>query len=385
MPAPRVFCNQCKKLVDIEDDDAGGFSCCSECGTVVSDLAFSSDVQFTKDASGAAAPSAKFIKDGTTYSGRVGRDGREYGPSVESHEKSIEKGRVEIVKLINSLDFREARESYEVEALHLYRLALDKGFTKGRRITMVAAACLYTICRKHSLPYLLMDFSDATGINVYILGGVYVSLCSLLCLDTLEAYQRPVDPALYMHRYASRLGFGDKGKQVSDTATRIVSSMKRDWIHTGRRPSGVCGAALLIAAHIHGFQTTRRQVISVVHIGASTLGKRVDEFGATRAGDLTVADFNRRSREQERLLRDYMSEVTAQRDSIPEADELLCVHIQNDRGKHFARGMCERCFQHQLSLEGLAEGDDPPAYKAALIKAEQAELQRVCLRCCFPH
>lgn len=57
-------------------------SCCSECGTVVNDLAFSQDVQFTKDASGAAAPSAKFIKDGTTYSGRVGRDGREYGPSV---------------------------------------------------------------------------------------------------------------------------------------------------------------------------------------------------------------------------------------------------------------------------------------------------------------
>lgn len=59
-------------------------------------------------------------------------------------------------------------------------------------VVQVAAACLYTICRKHSLPYLLMDFSDTTGINVYILGGVYVSLCSLLCLDTLEAYQRYV-------------------------------------------------------------------------------------------------------------------------------------------------------------------------------------------------
>lgn len=76
-----------------------------------------------------------------------------------------------------------------------------------------------------------------------------------------------------------------------------------------------------------GFQTTRRQVISVVHIGASTLGKRVDEFGATRAGDLTVADFNRRCREQERLLRDYMSEA-AERDSLPEDEELLCIHIR---------------------------------------------------------
>lgn len=74
----------------------------------------------------------------------------------------------------------------------------------------------------------------------------------ILQLLQRSLWDRPVDPALYMHRYASRLGFGDKGKEVSDTATRIVSSMKRDWIHTGRRPSGVCGAALLIAAHIHG-------------------------------------------------------------------------------------------------------------------------------------
>lgn len=28
--------------------------------------------------------------------------------------------------------------------------------------------------------------------------------------------------------------------------------MKRDWMQTGRRPSGICGASLYIAAHIHG-------------------------------------------------------------------------------------------------------------------------------------
>ena len=39
---------------------------------------------------------------------------------------------------------------------------------------------------------------------------------------------------------------------VANTALRLVASMKRDWIQTGRRPSGVCGAAIYIAAHIHG-------------------------------------------------------------------------------------------------------------------------------------
>ena len=119
---------------------------------------------------------------------------------------------------------------------------------------------------------------------------------------------RPVDPSLYIHRFADRLDFGRSmhevpplplpapvgrvaclpwaadsagcgglaatprsrvsakgGKrvamppprlpsppQVANTALRLVASMKRDWIQTGRRPSGICGAAIYIAAHIHG-------------------------------------------------------------------------------------------------------------------------------------
>jgi transcription factor IIIB subunit 2 len=61
-----------------------------------------------------------------------------------------------------------------------------------------------------------------------------------------------VDPSLFLHRFADRLAFGEDAKRVCQTALRLVASMKRDWLQTGRRPSGVCGAALYIAAHLHG-------------------------------------------------------------------------------------------------------------------------------------
>ena len=61
-----------------------------------------------------------------------------------------------------------------------------------------------------------------------------------------------MDPSLYLHRFADRLGFGKKMHQVANTALRLVSSMKRDWLQTGRRPGGICGAALYIAGHVHG-------------------------------------------------------------------------------------------------------------------------------------
>lgn len=51
-----------------------------------------------------------------------------------------------------------------------------------------------------------------------------------------------IDPCLYIPRFAHMLEFGEKTHEVSMTALRLLQRMKRDWMHTGRRPSGLCGA-----------------------------------------------------------------------------------------------------------------------------------------------
>ena len=40
-----------------------------------------------------------------------------------------------------------------------------------------------------------------------------------------------MDPCLYVMRFAHRLELGDKTHEVSMTALRLVSRMKKDWIH----------------------------------------------------------------------------------------------------------------------------------------------------------
>ena len=72
-----------------------------------------------------------------------------------------------------------------------------------------------------------------------------------------------MDPCLYVMRFAHKLEFGDKTHEVSMTALRLVSRMKKDWIHFGRRPSGLCGAALLIASRLHDFSRTVCDIIKV--------------------------------------------------------------------------------------------------------------------------
>lgn len=87
-----------------------------------------------------------------------------------------------------------------------------------------------------------------------------------------------VDPSLYISRFATMLDFGEDTQRVANDALRLVSRMDRDWIRTGRRPAGICGACLLIAARMHHYRRSQREIIQVVKIGESTLRKRYCEF-----------------------------------------------------------------------------------------------------------
>lgn len=53
---------------------------------------------------------------------------------------------------------------------------------------------------------------------------------------------------------------------------RLISSMKRDWMQTGRRPSGVCGAAIWLAAHIHGVPLLKTDVREPLGTGHMSRG-----------------------------------------------------------------------------------------------------------------
>src|SRR4051812_29008767 len=77
------------------------------------------------------------------------------------------------------------------------------------------------------------------------------------------------------------------------TALRLVARMKRDWILIGRRPSGICGACLLIASRIHGFKRTQKEIINIVKICDMTLRKRLNEFSNTQSSQLTLEEFEK--------------------------------------------------------------------------------------------
>ena len=87
------------------------------------------------------------------------------------------------------------------------------------------------------------------------------------------------------------LEFGNETQRVASDASRLCKRFSDDWMAYGRRPSGICGAALLLAARMNNFRRSVEEIVQVVKIADVTLQKRLHEFSQTDSGKLTVNDF----------------------------------------------------------------------------------------------
>lgn len=58
-----VFCRTCDCEVDIDFDESGGVACCTQCGRVVEDGAFASDIQFAKGPDGEGGMVGQFVAE----------------------------------------------------------------------------------------------------------------------------------------------------------------------------------------------------------------------------------------------------------------------------------------------------------------------------------
>uniref|UniRef100_A0A2P2I239 B-related factor 1 n=1 Tax=Hirondellea gigas TaxID=1518452 RepID=A0A2P2I239_9CRUS len=266
----------------IEEDPSRGDVVCTNCCVVLSDNHIITDeVQFMENSHGQSSAVGQFIAHNssvpTMFKGCQGTF------SKESREITHYKGKRRITDLGNQLNINTHCQEI---SFNFFKLCVSKGLTRGRGSFHVIGACVYMACRTEATPHMLIDISDALEIDVYELGRIYLRLSTELCLNIPV-----IDPCLYIIRFANKLKFGNKTHEVAETALRLVKRMKKDWMHTGRRPSGVCGAALVIAARFHQFNRTIQDVIKIVRVHESTIRKRLTEFGSTPSSGLSVDEF----------------------------------------------------------------------------------------------
>ncbi|KAH0343559.1 hypothetical protein KCU81_g5237, partial [Aureobasidium melanogenum] len=266
-----------------------GAKICLNCGTQVSEQNIVAEVTFGESSTGAATVEGGIVNENSRHAKTLGAAAaRRLGASMQSREDSENNGR-------ESLRLFTARlpipPDVSDKAMGIWKLASNSNFTQGRRADEVAGACLYIACRnKAENTILLMDIAEVISVNVFSLGDTYKGLLANLFVDFKETTKMiEIEPLIL--KYASKLEFGEKTRQVAEDAVKIIRRMKRDWIVTGRHPAGLCGACLILAARMNNFRRTVREVVFVVKVADLTISKRLEEFKRTRAAHLKIDEF----------------------------------------------------------------------------------------------
>ncbi|KAI3665245.1 hypothetical protein L6452_43869 [Arctium lappa] len=121
-----VWCHHCAKNSETHRDYTTGNVCCVDCGKVVSQDIYTEDATFVKDSAGGQAHLA-------------GNLVRMENACSESHRRTLEKGNVVMIVKYGISNVSHATKYYQI--------AVERGFTKGRRTGQVAAAnCLHVAC-----------------------------------------------------------------------------------------------------------------------------------------------------------------------------------------------------------------------------------------------
>ncbi|KAL7068657.1 putative transcription factor IIIB subunit BRF-1 [Cryptosporidium serpentis] len=270
------ICPQCSSL-SIETHEGRGETICTNCGAVLEESTMVEGFQFSESSNGSIQMVGHFVP-----SSGVRGFALVYG-NRESREHVLQRGYHNLQRIADQLHFPI---SHIESAQRVFLMAVQRNFTIGRNNMYVASACLYAICRREKTPHMLIDFSDVLQAPVKVLGQVFMKLLRLLRLHVPN-----IDPSMFMERFAAQMNLGNKTHSIAATGVRIVQALTRDWITTGRRPTGLCGAALLISARYHGIPVSSNEIAQIVRISSPTLLKRLAEFKHTSTAQLTAAEF----------------------------------------------------------------------------------------------
>lgn len=273
-------CANCGHNNFVQDRFSGsGDISCSKCGAVSEENPIVSEVQFGESSSGAAMVQGAMVSADLARANFSGRQN-----SMESREQTILNGRNKIKKLATALKISAVIAE---AAGNWFKLALTNNFVQGRRSQNVIAACLYVACRKEKTHHMLIDFSSRLQISVYSLGATFLKMVKALHITKLPL----ADPSLFIQHFAEKLNFGDLNTKVIRDAVKLSHRMANDWIHEGRRPAGIAGACVLLAARMNNFRRSHAEIVAVAHVAEETLQRRLNEFKKTASAELTILSF----------------------------------------------------------------------------------------------
>jgi len=263
---------------------------CESCGAVAEDNNIVADITFGEASNGAAVVQGNYL---AADQGAVRSSGgyafrRIAGSGSEARERSLREVKVLLQQWTYQL---RIPQSLVESGLRTYKVAASSNFVQGRRKINVAAISLYAVCRKEaSNKVMLIDLADIVKTDVFLLGRDYKNLLSQF--PDMREGTKPIILEDLIFRFASKLEFYHDTNKVAESAVRIAARMRKDNMTHGRRPAGICGAAIIMAARAHNYRRTVREVVYIAKVTMATLQERMEEFANVPSAQMTISEFH---------------------------------------------------------------------------------------------
>lgn len=199
---------KCAKCENVQKDPNTGMTICLTCGNVLEDSNIVQGIEFDGD----QKATGTFVGiDGPSYFNKGGARNT-LSQMIDPTQIRLNKVYRDMLQVANILTIPT---NVVDRAKKLYNIASNKKFTQGRKTQQIVGAVLYLACRWACTKHLLIDFSEVLQMNLFLIGSAYLKLVKLLNLEI-----RIIDPSLYMHRYCNKLEFGNKAREVENTALK---------------------------------------------------------------------------------------------------------------------------------------------------------------------
>ncbi|RNF10026.1 transcription factor [Trypanosoma rangeli] len=329
-------------------DRVRGTITCTLCGDIVQDQQFELDPVFARG--------EKTNARGLRSLGHLRPTRGAIGARMPSARPSIEAARRGMVSIARQLDISD--DMIEM-AVAIYKLAVGLNAVSGARSAVLSAA-LYAVCRRERTSHMIYDFSEVTGESPYEILSYMRQIC-----EATHTEVPVIDPSCMVHRFAAQMNLGAMTGPVVVCALKVLRAMRDDWIACGRRPMGVCVAALLVACYMFNIPRTPDEVCGFVRLTAGTIVRRLDEFASTTTAGLQSIDEYRKS--EVSLPPSFSSSSMSPTDTDVDADmrKLSATYYELvAEAKVSAPATPERCEKWRRFLERHCEMENTTAAEA---------------------
>ena len=149
------------------------------------------------------------------------------------------------------------------QAAVIYRKALNKKLVRGRSITAVAAASLYTAIRATKTPRTLKEVAAVSGEKKKVVARYH-----RLLLRKIDIRMPLTSPLMHVSKIADKVSVSG---EVLKTAVGLLHQAEEKHVSSGKDPRGFAAAALYVASEMVGGGKTQPELAAAADVTEVTV------------------------------------------------------------------------------------------------------------------